>query len=43
MPSEDEVAKEEGALDEGVYDGHVAWLPGDPDAETPEAVRAAGI
>ena len=37
------VAKEEGALDEGVYNGHVAWLPGDPDAETPEAVRAAGI
>lgn len=37
------VAKEEGILDQGIYDGHVAWLPGDPDAETPEAVRGAGI
>lgn len=37
------VAKEENILNEGVYDGHVAWLPGDPDAETPEAVRASGI
>ncbi len=37
------VAREEKILDEGIYDGHVAWLPGDPDAETPDAVRAAGI
>ncbi|WP_396593615.1 dicarboxylate/amino acid:cation symporter [Brevundimonas sp. R86498] len=37
------VAKEEGLLDEGIYNGHVAWLPGDPEAETPEGVRAAGI
>ncbi|MDP3405932.1 MAG: dicarboxylate/amino acid:cation symporter [Brevundimonas sp.] len=37
------VAKEEGILDEGIYNGHVAWLPGDPDAETPEAARASGI
>ena len=37
------VAKEEGLLDEDIYNGHVAWLPGDPDAETPEAVQAAGI
>ncbi|MBX9615391.1 MAG: dicarboxylate/amino acid:cation symporter, partial [Caulobacteraceae bacterium] len=37
------VAKEEGLLDEGIYNGHVAWLPGDPDAETPEAARASGI
>jgi Na+/H+-dicarboxylate symporter len=37
------VAKEEGLLDEGIYNGHVAWLPGDPDAETPEAVQGAGI
>lgn len=37
------VAREEKILDEGIYDGRVAWLPGDPDAETPETVRAAGI
>jgi len=37
------VAKEEGILNEDIYDGRVAWLPGDPDAETPDAVRAAGI
>ncbi len=37
------VAKEEGILDQGIYDGHVAWLPGDPEAETPDGVRAAGI
>jgi hypothetical protein len=37
------VAKEEGILDEDIYNGHVAWLPGDPDAETPEAVQGAGI
>ena len=37
------VAKEEGILDQGIYDGHVAWLPGDPDFETTESVRAAGI
>lgn len=37
------VAREENILDEDIYDGRVAWLPGDPEAETPEAVRAAGI
>ena len=37
------VAKEEGLLDEDIYDGRVAWLPGDPDAETPDAAKAAGI
>lgn len=37
------VAREENILDENIYDGRVAWLPGDPEAETPEAVRAAGI
>ncbi|MFP5296952.1 MAG: dicarboxylate/amino acid:cation symporter, partial [Alphaproteobacteria bacterium] len=37
------VAREEKILDEDIYDGRVAWLPGDPEAETPEAVRAAGI
>ena len=37
------VAKEEGILDQGIYDGRVAWLPGDPEAETPDGVRAAGI
>ena len=37
------VAREEGILDQGIYDGHVAWLPGDPEAETPDAVQAAGI
>ena len=37
------VAKEEGILNQDIYDGHVAWLPGDPEAETPETVRAAGI
>ena len=37
------VAKEEGILNQGIYDGHVAWLPGDPDAATPDTVVAAGI
>ncbi|QQQ18678.1 dicarboxylate/amino acid:cation symporter [Brevundimonas vitis] len=37
------VAREENILNQGIYDGHVAWLPGDPDAETPETVKAAGI
>lgn len=37
------VAKEEGILNEDVYDGRVAWLPGDPEADAPDAVRAAGI
>lgn len=37
------VAKEEGILDEDIYNGRVQWLPGDPEAETPEATRAAGI
>mgnify|MGYP002721610733 FL=1 len=37
------VAREEGVLNEGVYEGHVAWLPGDPDAVSTDAVRASGI
>ena len=37
------VAKEEGILDEDIYNGRVQWLPGDPEAETHEATRAAGI
>lgn len=37
------VAKEENILNEDVYDGRVAWLPGDPDAESPETVKASGI
>ncbi|MFN3353101.1 MAG: cation:dicarboxylate symporter family transporter, partial [Brevundimonas sp.] len=37
------VAKEERMLDVEVYDGRVAWLPGDPTAEEPESVRASGI
>lgn len=37
------VAREENILDENIYDGRVAWLPGDPEVETPEAMRAAGI
>ena len=37
------VAKEERMLDLDVYDGRVAWLPGDPTAEEPESVRASGI
>jgi Na+/H+-dicarboxylate symporter len=37
------VAREEGILNVDIYDGHVAWLPGDPEAEAPEAVQAAGI
>ncbi len=37
------VAKEEGLLNQDIYDGHVAWLPGDPEDETPDGVRAAGI
>jgi hypothetical protein len=37
------VAKEEGILNQGIYDGHVAWLPGDPEDETPEGAQAAGI
>ncbi|WP_029415478.1 dicarboxylate/amino acid:cation symporter [Brevundimonas bacteroides] len=37
------VAREEGVLNRDIYDGRVAWLPGDPETETPEGVRAAGI
>ncbi|WP_439471218.1 dicarboxylate/amino acid:cation symporter [Brevundimonas sp.] len=37
------VAKEEKILNEDIYDGRVAWLPGDPEAETPDAVKASGI
>jgi Na+/H+-dicarboxylate symporter len=37
------VAKEENILNENVYDGRVAWLPGDPDAESAETVKASGI
>ena len=37
------VAKEEDLLNEDIYNGHVAWLPGDPEDETPEGARAAGI
>jgi Na+/H+-dicarboxylate symporter len=37
------VAKEENILNEDVYDGRVAWLPGDPDAESAETVKASGI
>lgn len=37
------VAKEEGILNQDIYNGHVAWLPGDPEDETPDGVRAAGI
>ncbi|RZJ46137.1 MAG: dicarboxylate/amino acid:cation symporter [Brevundimonas sp.] len=37
------VAKEEKILNEDIYNGHVAWLPGDPDAESADAVKAAGI
>ena len=37
------VAREEKMLNEDIYDGRVAWLPGDPEADTPEGVRAAGI
>ncbi|RZJ32156.1 MAG: dicarboxylate/amino acid:cation symporter, partial [Brevundimonas sp.] len=37
------VAREENILNEDVYDGRVAWLPGDPEAETPDAVKASGI
>lgn len=37
------VAKEEKILNEDVYDGRVAWLPGDPDAESAETVKASGI
>ena len=37
------VAKEEGILNQDIYNGRVEWLPGDPDAETAEAARAAGI
>ena len=37
------VAKEEGILDEDIYNGHVAWLPGDPEAEGAAAVPAGGI
>ena len=37
------VAKEEKILNEDIYNGHVAWLPGDPEAETPDTVKATGI
>lgn len=37
------VAREEKMLNTDIYDGRVAWLPGDPEAETPETVKAAGI
>ena len=37
------VAKEEGILNEDIYNGHVAWLPGDPENETPENAITAGI
>ena len=37
------VAKEEGMLNEDVYDGRVAWLPGDPDERAMETGPAAGI
>ena len=38
------VAKEEKILNEDIYNGVVAWLPGDPEPELrPESVRAAGI
>ena len=37
------VAKEEGILDQDIYNGHVAWLPGDPEAEGPATVPAGGI
>ncbi|HEY0927809.1 dicarboxylate/amino acid:cation symporter [Brevundimonas sp.] len=37
------VAKEENILNEDVYDGRVAWLPGDPDAESAETMKASGI
>jgi hypothetical protein len=37
------VAKEENILNDAIYDGRVTWLPGDPEAEAPDAVRAAGI
>ncbi len=37
------VAREERILNQDIYDGRVAWLPGDPEAEDPDAVRASGI
>jgi Na+/H+-dicarboxylate symporter len=37
------VAREEKILNQDIYDGHVAWLPGDPEDESPEGARAAGI
>lgn len=37
------VAKEEGVLKRDIYDGHVAWLPGDPETDAPELVKAGGI
>ena len=37
------VAREEKILNTDIYDGRVAWLPGDPDAESPETVKASGI
>ena len=37
------VAREEGILDKDIYDGRIDWLPGDPEADTPEKVQAAGI
>jgi Na+/H+-dicarboxylate symporter len=37
------VAREEGVLNRDIYDGRVAWLPGDPETEQPELVKATGI
>jgi Na+/H+-dicarboxylate symporter len=37
------VAREEKILNEDIYDGRVAWLPGDPDAESADTVKASGI
>ena len=37
------VAREEGVLNRDIYDGHVAWLPGDPETDAPELVKASGI
>lgn len=35
------VAREEGILDQGIYDGEVAWLPGDPATLEPPAAGEA--
>ena len=37
------VAREEGVLNRDIYDGRVAWLPGDPETEQPDLVKATGI